>query len=1203
MAQIRLIGTDPSQVPTNGMLGNLAFQNAESVSLEKLVVTSTVGINGNVTTSSGSAISYGGGETYQIWNDDPESSAVDTNGQPAAFRTLKTFVASKSGSLKFKFSAYIQSGTYYWAWRIINQASTVLSSGYYNGGLDAGQVGYVHEYRRFVASVSNVTPGDILTLQMVSANSSGTPLTGNATGQILYAKEFRAYSTTPSIDHGGSSNVWGKNVGIGVHIPGSYNLPLPPITRLDVRGPNVANNVASLGSVPPATMYVGSSSGWGQNDGGSIALGGAADNSQFTATYAGIAGRRESVHGWEYGGYLTLSTVTIGTDQLSERVRINSIGHVGIGNNLPSTLLNVGSSTTANTTVRLNNSLTAGSDTGMYSFGLDIAGDLAGMKLNYGDRTAKGLQIFTSSGYGYPISFSTNGSQNMIIGSTGKILAGALTALNSASFQISTDSGASTSPYFAVFNTAASPTSAASTRLDLGFLSGAANYNATNTVLGAINWMGQGNDAGYGGAFIQGIVTSGGDIARASGHGVNLIFGTKPTNTAGSEERARIRADGTFEIKGAGVAGTSPALSVSGSAPANSLVLDSSGRVGLGTNLPASKLQVAQALQGNTVGTGAVMLMTTATATNDRLNINFNMTGSNDRSRAGIGAVALTANGYDCGLAFYTRLANDGTELATTDERMRIDSSGNVGICNVSPTYKLTIDKQGTSDWGAGLKRILSVDNNWVYSTFRTPYTVTTTTHPAGWYNIVKILSWDFNVGIHISFSGDFTADQVDIEAKSSWNAGLNNSNAGPHLRVNRTMAHNGNRLQQVRIGYDSIGNTYIQAYLNLTFGAAGAVKVAVVDKCSAWADTVVKAEPMLTTATSITVLNTVNLANTAGEYCNLNGVAGDFVWGTNATERLRITSTGTLNLVGAGAAGSTQAVSFSGSAPVDSLVVNSTGTVGCGAASFIRSPRLGVVGTNNLSNDQIVIAATNPGIVINCSESGTANRGAAIVFDHGDLVAAISSSRVNTNTWETDLRFYTHPSAYTSQYTLPERMRITGSGNVGIGTVDPSYKLDVRNGTIRASTGALAGAELGGHPSEETGFVKWAADNHHGIWFRGSVNSGGGTVTGGDVTTFREFGEFQFWTGGASMSLRMKITSDGHMLPGSDTSYDLGSTSLRWRNLYTTDLHLSNEGKPGGNQIDGTTGNWTIQEGEESLYIINNKSLKKYRFILEEIE
>ena len=74
-------------------------------------------------------------------------------------------------------------------------------------------------------------------------------------------------------------------------------------------------------------------------------------------------------------------------------------------------------------------------------------------------------------------------------------------------------------------------------------------------------------------------------------------------------------------------------------------------------------------------------------------------------------------------------------------------------------------------------------------------------------------------------------------------------------------------------------------------------------------------------------------------------------------------------------------------------------------------------------------------------------------------------------------------------------------------------------------------------------------------------------------------------------------------LVPGADNSRDLGSTSLRWRNIYTTDLHLSNEGKEEGNQVDGTTGNWTIQEGEEHLYIINNKNGKKYKFALEEIE
>jgi hypothetical protein len=56
------------------------------------------------------------------------------------------------------------------------------------------------------------------------------------------------------------------------------------------------------------------------------------------------------------------------------------------------------------------------------------------------------------------------------------------------------------------------------------------------------------------------------------------------------------------------------------------------------------------------------------------------------------------------------------------------------------------------------------------------------------------------------------------------------------------------------------------------------------------------------------------------------------------------------------------------------------------------------------------------------------------------------------------------------------------------------------------------------------------------------------------------------------------------------------------WRNIYTGDLHLSNEGKEEGNAVDGTKGNWTIQEGAEDLYLLNNKSGKKYKFKLEEV-
>ena len=79
-------------------------------------------------------------------------------------------------------------------------------------------------------------------------------------------------------------------------------------------------------------------------------------------------------------------------------------------------------------------------------------------------------------------------------------------------------------------------------------------------------------------------------------------------------------------------------------------------------------------------------------------------------------------------------------------------------------------------------------------------------------------------------------------------------------------------------------------------------------------------------------------------------------------------------------------------------------------------------------------------------------------------------------------------------------------------------------------------------------------------------------------------------------------LTVTGDVVPGADDTYDLGAVGNVWQNIYTGDLHLSNEAKDEGNAVDGTKGNWTIQEGEEHLYILNNKNGKKYRFKLEEM-
>ena len=79
-------------------------------------------------------------------------------------------------------------------------------------------------------------------------------------------------------------------------------------------------------------------------------------------------------------------------------------------------------------------------------------------------------------------------------------------------------------------------------------------------------------------------------------------------------------------------------------------------------------------------------------------------------------------------------------------------------------------------------------------------------------------------------------------------------------------------------------------------------------------------------------------------------------------------------------------------------------------------------------------------------------------------------------------------------------------------------------------------------------------------------------------------------------------VTSSNHITPSTDNTYNLGAIDKRWANVYTGDLNLSNEGSS-GNSVDGTTGNWTIQEGENSLYILNNKNGKKFKIMLEEIE
>jgi hypothetical protein len=155
-------------------------------------------------------------------------------------------------------------------------------------------------------------------------------------------------------------------------------------------------------------------------------------------------------------------------------------------------------------------------------------------------------------------------------------------------------------------------------------------------------------------------------------------------------------------------------------------------------------------------------------------------------------------------------------------------------------------------------------------------------------------------------------------------------------------------------------------------------------------------------------------------------------------------------------------------------------------------------------------------------------------------------------------------------------RAVIDSSGNFGIGTTNPSSY----GGLVVSGTGYVS------HINATSGAVGF------GLYENGTGRFYIKTLNGSDGLAFID---------GDGTSERARFTSDGHFRPGADNTYNLGATDYRWANIYTADLNLSN--RDSQNDVDGTWGAWTIQEGENDLYLINRRNGKKFKFMLKEVE
>jgi len=258
------------------------------------------------------------------------------------------------------------------------------------------------------------------------------------------------------------------------------------------------------------------------------------------------------------------------------------------------------------------------------------------------------------------------------------------------------------------------------------------------------------------------------------------------------------------------------------------------------------------------------------------------------------------------------------------------------------------------------------------------------------------------------------------------------------------------------------------------------------------------------------------------------------------------------------------------------------------------------------------------------------------------------SGSGLDTNWAKGELHFYVHGDAYVGD---TPTLRMTNTQSLFSTSISTTTSLAVNTGNNDSSaTGGITLWDAGGTTTSWIGFKNTSNSGwgNHGAasgyatyfvmdtanrgWIFRFASNGGTDFTGTNVASISNTGRFaanegyQFtfngtnrggiygkrtWfgtgsdyspsicaEGGLSFNIYVDgsttkgatMDTSGHFYPVGSGTQNLGGSSNRWATVFTSDLSLSNG-----------IGDYTIVEGEEKLYLYNNKNNKVYSFVLQE--